>query len=153
MRIEQASVADAPAILSLQYNAYQSEALIYDNFSIPPLTQSLNEIIAQFRDHIFLIAVVDNQIVGSVRATLRDTTCHIERLAVHPAYQHQGGGTALIHAIEAMFPQAKRYELFTGHKSERNIALYQRLGYREARCERISDQLTIVTMIKEAGST
>jgi len=33
-------------------------------------------------------------------------------------------------AIEQEFPAAARFELFTGHKSARNLYLYQKLGYR-----------------------
>jgi hypothetical protein len=32
-------------------------------------------------------------------------------------------------AVEAEFPMAKRFELFTGSKSVRNISLYEKLGY------------------------
>jgi hypothetical protein len=32
---------DAPAILELQRNAYRSEAVLYNDWSIPPLTQTL----------------------------------------------------------------------------------------------------------------
>jgi len=33
--------------------------------------------------------------------------------------------------VEAAFPDAARFELFTGHRSARNPALDARLGYRE----------------------
>ena len=48
----------------------------------------------------FLKAVTDGQIVGSVRAYQTGPTCYIERLVVRPEYQAQGIGTALIQRIE-----------------------------------------------------
>jgi hypothetical protein len=33
-------------------------------------------------------------------------------------------------AVETRFPDARKYRLFTGYKSVRNIALYEKLGYR-----------------------
>jgi hypothetical protein len=48
--IERASVEDAQEILALQRLAYQSEAEIYDDYSIPPLTQTLEAIRADFED-------------------------------------------------------------------------------------------------------
>jgi hypothetical protein len=41
MMITQAAAADAAEILALQKLAYQSEAAIYQDYSIPPLTQTL----------------------------------------------------------------------------------------------------------------
>jgi hypothetical protein len=34
-------------------------------------------------------------------------------------------------SIEEIVESAKRFELFTGHQSIKNIYLYQKLGYRE----------------------
>jgi hypothetical protein len=41
--IETADVRDAEELLDLQKLAYRSEAAIYDDYTIPPLTQSLAE--------------------------------------------------------------------------------------------------------------
>ncbi len=40
-------------------------------------------------------------------------------------------GTALVRAVEERFAGVRRFELFTGNRSEANIRLYRRLGYRE----------------------
>jgi ribosomal protein S18 acetylase RimI-like enzyme len=129
MIVELATVDDAGEILALQKLAYRSEAAIYDDYSIPPLTQTLDEIRADFDRQTFLKIVVDGAIAGSVRAYLQDGTCYIGRLIVHPDRQNRGLGTRLLQAIEQHFDGAERYELFTGHKSERNLYLYQKLGY------------------------
>ena len=50
--------------------------------------------------------------------------------------------------IEVCFNRAGRFELFTGHKSERNLHLYRKLGYRVFRNEKISEKLTILYMEK-----
>ena len=67
----------------------------------------------------------------TVRAYLEKETAYIGRLMVKPDSQNRGIGTRLMQAIEQYFRIADRYELFTGHKSARNLYLYQRLGYRE----------------------
>jgi len=53
-------------------------------------------------------------------------------------------------AIENRFAgQAGRYELFTGHLSERNLYLYeQKLGYRRVRTAKVSENLTLVFLQK-----
>lgn len=49
MEILHASANDAEVILSLQRAAYQSEATLHNDFNIPPLTQSLNELREDFK--------------------------------------------------------------------------------------------------------
>jgi GNAT superfamily N-acetyltransferase len=146
--IQQASVNDAKEILDLQKLAYQSEALLYNDSAIPPLTQILGEIKAEFADHVFLKAMLETQIVGSVRAKLLGITCLVGRLIVHPDYQGHGIGSNLMIEIEKYFGISHRLELFTGHKSERNISLYQRLGYSMFRTERVNDKLSFIFMEK-----
>lgn len=150
LSIERAASDDAPEILALQKLAYQSEAVIYNDYAIPPLTQTLEEIVADFERQTFLQATVDGRIVGSVRACLREGTCFIGRLVVHPSFQNRGIGTRLLSEIERTFGQAERFELFTGHQSKRNLYLYQKLDYRPYRNRKVTDALTIVYLEKFA---
>jgi GNAT superfamily N-acetyltransferase len=148
LRVERATVEDAQEILALQKLAYQSEAAIYDEYGIPPLTQTLEEMRADFECQVYLKAVLEHRIVGSVRAYERERTCYVGRLIVHPDSQNQGTGTLLMQEIEAIFARARRFELFTGHRSERNLYLYHKLGYRPFRSEVVSDALTLVYLGK-----
>jgi ribosomal protein S18 acetylase RimI-like enzyme len=149
--IEEATKAlfnDAAAILELQKLAFQSEAQFYDDFDIPPLTQTLDELTEDFAEKTFLKVEIKDKIVGSVRGYQTGDTCHIERLIVHPDYQGKGIGTALMKQIELCFENAQHFELFTGYKSERNINLYERLGYRIFKSEEINKKLSFVFMEK-----
>ena len=148
MIITRAAPEDAQEILDLQKLAYQSEAAIYQDWAIAPLTQTLAELQAEMEVRLFLKAVAAERIVGSVRALLEEGTCFIGRLIVHPDYQNRGLGQKLMQEIEGHFSQSRRYELFTGHRSERNLYLYQKLGYRRFKIEKILDKLTIVFLEK-----
>lgn len=148
--VERAKSEDAQEILDLQKLAYQSEAAIYNDYTIPPLTQTLEEITADFDRHTFLKATMEGRMVGSVRAYMREGTCFIGRLVVDPSVQNQGIGTRLLSEIERTFDQANRFELFTGHQSERNLHLYQKLDYRPYRSKKVTDALTIVHLEKLA---
>lgn len=147
MEITHAEITDAAEILALQKLAYQSEAAIYNDYEIPPLTQSLEGIRSQFADHTFLKAIEDGQIVGSVRARSDGQTCYIGRLIVHPDYQNRGIGSALLKEIERI-QKAERYELFTGSKSKRNLYFYNKHGYREFKTEDQTDKVKIVFLQK-----
>lgn len=127
-QIEMAIIDDAEEILKLQKLAYQIEAKRYNNFKIPPLTQTLEEFKNQFTDHIILKAVSNGKIIGTVRAHEKNGTCFIGRLAVQPDIQNQGIGRALMKEIEKYYTP-KRYELFVGLYSDNNIHLYKKLGY------------------------
>lgn len=151
MDIEQATVADAKEILSLQKTAYQSEAAIYGVYDIPPLTQTLEQMEADMSTQVVLKATVSDRIVGSVRAYERDGTCYIGRLIVHPDYENRGIGTQLMGEIEACFGQSERFELFTGHRSERNLYLYRKLGYRPLGEQEVAPGLVLVYLEKRAG--
>ncbi len=140
---------DAVAILALQKLAYRSEALLYNDFSIPPLVQTLEEIRQEFPRKTFLKATIDRQIVGSVRGYQSRETCWVGRLMVHPDFQGQGLGTALMRQMERSFPEARRAELFTGHKSEKNLRLYERLGYTIFKREPVTENLIFVFMQKD----
>ena len=103
MNIEPAYVRDAEEILELQKLAYRSEAAIYDDYAIPPLTQTLEEMRADFNGNLFLKASDEGTIIGSVRGHLNQGTCFIGRLIVHPAHQGRGLGTSLMNAIDRLF--------------------------------------------------
>jgi len=147
--VERAAREDLPEILALQKLAYRSEAELNNDFDIPPLTQTRAEIEAEFEQRTFLKMTLDRRIVGSVRAHLDAAgACHIGRLIVHPDHQNRGLGTQLMAAIEAHFDRARRYELFTGQRSVRNLYLYHKLGYREFRRQRLDDTVCLVYLEK-----
>ncbi|MDD5108584.1 MAG: GNAT family N-acetyltransferase [Candidatus Omnitrophica bacterium] len=125
---------------------------MYNDFSLSPLTQTLEEIKSDFKNKVFLKSVMHDKAVGSVRAYMEENTCHIGRLIVHPSYQNYGLGRKLMHKIEAYFAQAARFEVFTGHKSRRNIYFHQRLGYKIFKREHVSqlrDRVFMEKLIKE----
>lgn len=150
-----AAPADAPEILELQRLAYQSEAQLYNDWDIPPLRQTLPELEAELEagfPRLAVLKAVDEAgaVIGSVRAGQEDGICRIGRLIVHPQRQRQGLGTALLAAVEARFPQAARYALFTGSRSEGNLRLYRRLGYHDVAAKVVSPALTLI-FLEKAG--
>ncbi len=150
--ILQARVRDAEALLKLQYFCYQTEAALYEDYTIAPLTQSLTDLLSEYDTHSILVARLGEEIVGSVRGQLCEATCHIGRLIVHPRLQGRGLGTKLMYAMEEHFSNATRYELFTGYRSEGNLHLYRKLGYRLFREETVSPQLRLVFLEKQGVS-
>jgi len=143
-----ADESEASSVLALQRRCYAREAELYDDWTIPPLTQSLSELRGEFATHRILVARIGTTVVGSVRARLDRGTCHVGRLVVEPGHERRGIGTKLMAAIEREFPEADRFELFMGHLSEGNLALYRRLGYEETGRRTVSPNLRLVYLGK-----
>lgn len=148
MLIEIAGASDAEPIADLVRRAFRSQAELYDDDTLPPLAESAGTVLTAMSEGVVLKAVHDGTIVGSVRGMMRDGTCLVGRLVVEPDHQGRGIGRALARAVEERFPQAERFEIFTGHLSESALRLYESLGYRTARRERMHERLTLIHLTK-----
>jgi len=149
MIIEEASESDLQEILDLQKLAFRIQGEIYNDFTIPPLVQTLEEIKNDFLLQVFLKIEKDGKIIGSVRGFKVDDSCYIGRLIVHPDHQNQGIGSKLLDEIERNFNTVSRFELFTGHKSEKEIHFYQKQGYIIFKKEKVDEILTMVYFEKK----
>ena len=68
MIITKATKEDLSEILQLQYLSYQSEAKLLNNFDIPPLKQTLQEVQNEYDNGTILKFLEDNKrIIGSLR--------------------------------------------------------------------------------------
>ena len=146
--IAKAQKEDLKEILELQYLAYQSEAALFGNKDIPPLKQTLEEVVEEFDEGLVLKMTDENGvIIGSVRAKEKDGTVYIGKLMVRPDHQKKGYGKRLLIEPEKYYP-GKRYELFTSTRSQDNIRLYKSVGYREFDRKAVDDELVFVYMEK-----
>ena len=139
---------DLEQILDLQKEAYASEAQIYNDFSIPPLLQTLEDLENEFESNIFFKVEINGKIIGSVRAYQENGKCYIGKLIVSPAHQNQGLGSKLLKQIELQFSHVEKYILFTGAKSDKNLHIYKKYGYQITNQRKVSDNLTIVFLCK-----
>ena len=165
-----AEAIDAPEILALQKVAYQSEAEIYGDDSLPALQQTLEDLKDDFerrpqreatvrgaRDSsaagpdriVFLKAVVNGKIIGSVRGYAVDSTAYLSRLIVHPYFRKRGIGRRLLDEIEKAFPGVTRFETKTGQQSKRNLYQLAQRGYETFKTEPFTPAITWVCLQKE----
>lgn len=149
MKISKAEHKDLDKILKLQYIAYEKEALLYNDFNIPPLMQTIEQLIKESKSSIILKATEGDIITGSVRGSLQNGTCKIGRLIVHPDFQRKGTGLKLLLEIEKHFLKTESFELFTGADSKDNLRLYKKAGYTEFKREKLTDKITLVFLKKK----
>jgi ribosomal protein S18 acetylase RimI-like enzyme len=149
MKIELAEEQDLSKILELQKRAFYSQALVYNDFKLAPLTQTQDEINEEFLCKPIYKVEKDGKIIASVRCTIDNDVLYVERLIVDPDYQNQGIGANILKELENAYSNTvKRFKLFTGNKSEKSLHLYKKLGYREIKTEWLSEDYALVYLEK-----
>jgi N-acetylglutamate synthase-like GNAT family acetyltransferase len=132
----------------LQKLAYLSEAKLLNNFSIQPLTQTLEELQNEFDNYTLLKLTDDkNNIIGSIRANEENERVNIGKLIVHPDCQNNGLGAKLLAAIETYY-ENKVFELFTSSKSIKNLYIYNKHGYKEFMRKKLTEDLELIYLEK-----
>jgi ribosomal protein S18 acetylase RimI-like enzyme len=134
VEIDEARPEDCPELLVLQRCCWVQEALLNDTLDIPALRESLEDLRGWTKTWSVWTLRDGHRLVGAVRARLDGDRWELGRLMVAPDLAGRGLGRRLLAHAEAHAPAgARRFTLFTGARSARNIALYQRAGYRLTR--------------------
>lgn len=145
--IDIALESDLLSILELQKAAFRPTSVLSGNAEIQPMIQSYDDLCHEFHEGIILKYVLNDQIVGSVRAYVdNENVCHIGKLIVNPDYQNKGIGKALMLEIEQYYDSCLKYHLFTGEITPNTLYLYSKLGYEEI--TRTCDGLCMIIMEK-----
>jgi GNAT superfamily N-acetyltransferase len=117
----------------------------FDDADLPPMRERLADLEGLHEDGVctflaFAPGQAGERAVGTVRAVVRgDGVVEIGRLAVDDSFVRRGVATTLMRALESAYPDARRFELFTGSEAADALALYARLGYAVFRLEEIDD--------------
>ncbi len=148
MVLEKADVRDSLEILTIQKEAFQSEAIRYNDFTIAPLVQTVEELEEEFKSNTFIVVREKGKILGSIKVFVEDDTCFIGRVVVSPSRQGEGIGSLLMNRVEKEFSDVKRFELFTGSLSERNLAIYKNKGFAEFKREKITEDIEFIYLEK-----
>ncbi|MFI5679663.1 GNAT family N-acetyltransferase [Streptomyces cellulosae] len=154
--ISAATAQDAEQIFRLQYLCFQSEAALYGNYRIDPLVQTLDSVREELAADCVFVARLGDEVVGSVRGRVtEDGSAAIGKLCVHPRLQGHGIGARLLRAAESALAEergAKKFRLFTGHRSEGNLRLYRRVGYETVGTSKGADGVEMIVLEKHAGA-
>ncbi len=153
VRIDVVGRDDAGELLTLRRAAFVSEAQLYDDPHIPPLTQTLDELVDDLADEhvITLGAWIGHRLVGSIRVLLEGKKATLGRLAVAPDLQGMGIGTELLLAVVPHLAEGiEEVWVFTGRDSVQNLALYAKHGY-EHEYDQTAGDLTYAYLRKILG--
>lgn len=128
IEIIRAEETDLETILQIQYAAFREEAETLNDYSIEPLLQTKDDLLREFSYRVFLKAVHNGRIIGSVRVHMDSDTVYVGKLIVQPGYQNKGLGRQLLNTAERLFPHT-RCELNAAKWMDKNTKLYMRCGY------------------------
>ena len=148
--IRPATPDDATTILDIQKRAFAEEARLCDNWEIPPLTETLDAVVAHIENQTVLTAWNGAQIVGSVRGLVSGSVCTIRGLSNEPEHQGRGIGSKLLHAIERAHPKVTHFDLLTNTTMTGNVRFYERHGYGIAELRRYTEKIELAYMSKTA---
>lgn len=133
VRVRTATCNDLGEVLRVQRQAFGRIAmgLCLQAEDLPTLKESLDDLQQQFDDGVVFFVAEDDagRVVGTVRGTLDGDSVYIGRLAVADGCTRMGVATALMGGLEDHFPDAGRFDLFTGADASAPLALYAKLGY------------------------
>jgi tRNA (guanine37-N1)-methyltransferase len=134
LEVAVATAADAPELMTLGRACWLREAQANDSLTIPPLVETLPEVVAGIAEWQTWTVRAGGRLVGSVRgrcAPTESTRWQVGRLMVAPDLQGRGLGRALLAFAEAQAPAGTAaYWLNTGTRSDRNLRIYRKAGYR-----------------------
>ena len=148
-KITKAAFEDLPEILQLQKLAFKSEAELWGNCPIKPMQQTLPELEEEFAKSVVfkLLDEQNDKIIGSIRTREENGRIYVAKLIVHPDYQNRGLGTLLLKTIDEFY-KGKSFELCTSCRSEKNLHVYGKNGYREFKREKVSEEFEFVFLEK-----
>jgi ribosomal protein S18 acetylase RimI-like enzyme len=143
----------AGELLTLQRASFVTEAQLYDDPNLLALRQTLDEVTAELDDPaVICLGIRDEhgRLIASIRARIARETADVAQLVVAPDQQGHGFGTQLLTELERRLPaQVTTLRLYTGDRSDGNLRLYRRAGFKETHREPTSTAFHHVHMTKQ----
>lgn len=131
-----AAVGDAGELWTLSRACWVAEAQANPGVRIPALEETLDDVVASLGTWQTVVVRSAGRLVASVRGRRDDATWEVGRLMVAPDLQGRGLGRWLLAYGEQLAApwvadgEVTSYALVTGARSERNLRVYGKAGYR-----------------------
>lgn len=129
--VRTATPSDAGELLTLQLACWVREAQANETLDIPPLREDLAAVQAWLGTWTTFVVRSGSRLVAAVRGRLEGDTWEVGRLMVAPDLRGRGLGRWLLGHVESAAPAvARRVSLVTGARSEANLRMCKKAGYR-----------------------
>lgn len=142
LSLRRAIAADAPALNALAWAAYAVYVPVIGREPMP-MAADWAELLG--RREVWVAEDAFGEAVASLALDVKEDHLTIWSVAVTPAHQRRGIGRGLVAFAEARARELRRPDvrLFTNALMERNVRLYERLGYEVTHQERLGDRVLV----------
>ncbi|AKU16397.1 tRNA (guanosine(37)-N1)-methyltransferase TrmD [Luteipulveratus mongoliensis] len=128
-----ATPGDVGELLTLTHACWLKEGIANGMLDIPAQHETVESLTASLGEWQTYVLRSGGRLVGSIRGQLEDDVWEIGRLMVAPDLHGRGLGRWLLGRIQALAPTAATsFALVTGARSEANIRMYKKAGFRQA---------------------
>ena len=129
--IRRANADDAPAVFSILRKAFIEYANIIGQSNLEALKETLEDIKKEIDTKAVYIAVIDNEIVGTVRLDANGDQAYLSRFAVDAANRNIGIGKSLMSVVDKHLKEqgVKKVILHTSSKHSALMLFYYGRGF------------------------
>ncbi|MBK7030261.1 MAG: GNAT family N-acetyltransferase [Bacteroidales bacterium] len=129
----------AEPVLVLQRESYQIEADLIGFQEIPPLVESIEELLAC--EEFFIIIGSKDDVKGLIALEMNlPDSLTISRLCVSPKYFRQGIAGTLVRWVLSSYPDIKIVNVSTGAENIPAIRFYENMGFAPRAYEWVANQ-------------
>lgn len=131
LTIRRATVKDAPYIFSIIQKAFKEYSKITGQTNLEALAETVEDIEEAIKTRTVFIAVMDDNIVGTVRISIEGDQAYISRFAVDFDNQNNGIGKALMNEADTYLKKmhVKKVTLHTSSKHDVLMRFYYGIGF------------------------
>lgn len=130
-------------VFEIQMSAYRIEADILEVKTIPPLEETIEDLITS-KEEVFTY-LTDALPSGAIFLDRKENYVNINKLVIDPKYFRKGIGRALVQYSIDLYPGIK-FKVSTGKKNTPAIKLYCSLGFKILSEYPVEDGLVIVEL-------
>ncbi|WP_433748312.1 GNAT family N-acetyltransferase [Falsibacillus pallidus] len=145
VNIKDRSIAEQ--VLPIQLASYQIEADIIQFYDIPPLKETIEDLMNVKEE---FLAYYDNGALAGLLSYEEDgpSSITICRMMVHPDFHRKGIASALIEELFALTSDCEQWKVTTGAKNEPAKKLYLKHGFTEEKIFEVVPGLIISSFIR-----
>ncbi|EIJ82138.1 GCN5-related N-acetyltransferase [Bacillus methanolicus PB1] len=136
----------AKHVLSLQLEAYRIEADLIGTMDIPPLKDSLQELMVCGEE--FVGFFEQEELIGATSYKVENGQLDIHRLMVKPGHFRKGIARKLLNYLEKANPEVHEMIVSTGAANLPAVQLYQKLGFKKTGEQKTKEGIFLVQFKK-----
>lgn len=152
IKLKKANLSNCEEIHALQVKSFQALLDKYNDITTNPAAEPIEIIIEkmnqEFTDYYFI--QLQNINIGAIRIVRLDNNVfRISPMFILPEFQGNGYAKSAIKEAEALYPQAKVWQLDTIKEEPKLCHLYEKMGYKRTdKEEKLKENMTIVFYVK-----